>query len=69
MSEIDYRQELELIGIGMKDDANWLLSYTRVTTNLSELLRVAKVVEGALTNSLLDMSQLIREMKGLVSDE
>ena len=69
MSETDYRQELELIGMGIKDDANWLLSHARVTTDLSELLRVAKVTEGALTNSLLDISQLIRELKGQVSND
>ena len=69
MNETNYRQELELLGLGMKDDAEWLLSYTRVTTDLPELLRVAKVAEGALTNSLLDMSQLIRELKGQVKDD
>lgn len=69
MNETDYRQELELIGTGMKDDSEWLLSYTHATTDLVELLRVAKVTEGALTNSLLDISQLIRELKGQVSND
>lgn len=69
MNETDYRQELELLGLGMKDDAEWLLSYTHATTDLVELLRVAKVTEGALTNSLLDISQLIRELKGQVSND
>ena len=69
MNETDYRQELELLGLGMKDDAEWLLSHIHVTTDLSELLRVGKVTEGALTNSLLDVSQLIREMKGQVNND
>ena len=69
MNETNYCQELELIGLAMKDDAEWLLSYTHVTTDLSELLRVAKVTEGALTNSLLDIAQLIRELKGQVNND
>lgn len=65
-----YFEELELIGEGAKEDAQWFLSTIRAyKDDHDRLLKTAKTFEGGLENDRLHMTRTIRLMEGEKNNE